>query len=339
MAMFGVVNKTSISDEINKKIEQQNIQNSNNKTAKKQYYKIDEIYTYLSYLSQFGKCYQLLNYNQSDNEVLMLFSKIENNIKTLNDKYNLNLFSDYNDWFLNYLRNHYSYNILTYQNLQSHQESIEDVYLKLDKIISSSIEFKKLNNQNLKKSNHPLGKNALNQNFNISVYKEIEMFNIINKLDYIRSEKCKNTLKEHAIGIHTINMIVDLFHTEISLKLVDMIFEQTKKHFLLDDKYLELLDYAKQYPEDSNYNFNYSDSKINNVKMMLYKTYLGLIKNKIFQEYENAIEKTILHYQSLNEDGKILFKEKYSTGIPLHKFEINLDEYIVKIKKLLAKHS
>lgn len=322
----------------------------------KKHYKIDEVYTHLSYLSLFDKCHQLLannGYNHKtendDNtfEVLEVFRNIDKALKHLDIEFKLGLFEAENDWFLNYLRSHYSFNL----NIYNDENNIDTITYHLSNLIKGS-------NGELHKEPLNIPKKLTSQlkindkNFNFKLYKQIEILNIQNKINYTKNEIMNMFTNSNIIKTDMLDL-VNLCNKNINLDLTDMIFDITETTYQNNPSYQELLAYARATsPNDIQMNTGYNNSKINNTKILLYKVYLNMVKAHIISCYKDAVIKTIVHCEKLmNKDGvqngfcihsEQLEKyiKKYKTkGMPINKFKTSTIEHIERIVGLVKKYS
>ena len=334
-----------------------NVVNTKTKPRKK-HYRIDEMYTYLSYISLFDKCHQLIAYQGYGNkteldentvDVLSIFTKIDNAIKSIDDELQIGIFQDENDWFLNYLRSHYSFNILI--NKDNGKDNIDDItYHLLNLIKNSNGTLSKTPVEIHKKINTKIKNNKLN----FKLYKHMETFNLSNRIDYVKKELSEELSKKYPFNMIDTQNIIGLCHKNINLDLIDLIFNVVKETYQKDPMFIDLMAYAQQNSEnDIELNKNYAESKINNVKILLYKVYFNLIKNQILQEYKSAVIKTASYcHELLQQDAvdngfeiksekmqQFLTKYNEKQGIPLNKIKDTVLTYLLGLVDLAKIHN
>lgn len=323
--------------------------------TKKKYYKIDDLYTHISYLSLFDKCHQMLKANPSDEniEVLGLFVSIDKSLKYLDTKFNLNLFEEENDWILNYLRSHYAFNLQqSLNNTYLEPLSVDDITFNLEKVIEVSNQ----NLHNIKKTKSKTSQSFISNPFNFQLYKQLESINFTNKIQYVQKELLNtiDKINKHGIPNSIILDILSLCHKNIDLDLLDMLFDLSEKLHIKNPSYQDLILYAKNQDNDIEFNRNYKESKFNNVRILLYKSYFNIVKNQLIKEYSNAVVKTFEHCESLcieNNSNKSLFSENYSKinafltkhkkngGMSINKFSKNIEIYIEDLLRVIEKHN
>lgn len=325
---------------------------------RKKHYRIDEMYTYLSYISLFDKCHQLIAYQGYGNktdldentvDVLTIFTKIDNAIKSIDDELQIGIFQEENDWFLNYLRSHYSFNILI--NKDNGKDNIDDItYHLLNLIKNSNGTLNKTPVEIHKKINTKIKNNKLN----FKLYKHMETFNLSNRIDYVKKELSEEISKKYTFNMIDTQNIIGLCHKNINLDLIDLIFNVVKETYQKDPMFVDLMAYAQQNSEnDIELNKNYAESKINNVKILLYKVYFNLIKNQVIQEYKSAVIKTAIYCNELSQKDAVdngfeiksekmqQFLTKYNEkqGIPLNKIKETVLTYLLGLLDLVRKHN
>lgn len=321
----------------------------------KKHYKIDELYTHISYLSLFDKCHQILKAKPSDEniEVLGLFVSIDKSLKHLDIKFKLNLFEEENDWILNYLRSHYAFNLQqSLNNTYLEPLSVDDIELNLEKVIEISNQ----NLHNIKKTKSKTSQSFISNPFNFQLYKQLESMNFTNKIQYVQKELLNTIDKINKHGIpHTIVLdILSLCHQNIDLDLLDMLFDLSENLHIKNPSYQELVLYAKNQENDIEFNRNYKESKFNNVRVLLYKSYFNIVKGQLIKEYSQAVIKTFEYCHSLveeNNSNKSIFdsnynqinaflsKHKKNGGMSINKFSKNIENYIEDLLKVTAKHN
>ena len=322
----------------------------------KKHYKIDEVYTHLSYLSLFDKCHQLIinnGYNHKtendDNtfEVLEVFRNIDKALKHLDIEFKLGLFEAENDWFLNYLRSHYSFNLTMYND----ETNIDNITYHLSNLIKASNG--ELHNEPLNLPKKTTSKLKINDNnFNFKLYKQMEVLNIQNKINYTKNEIMNMFTNSNIVKTDMLDL-VNLCNKNIDLDLMDMIFDITEETYQNNPSYQELLAYARTTSQnDIQMNTGYNNSKINNTKILLYKVYMNMVKAHIISCYKEAAIKTIVHCEKLMskdgvQNGFYIHSEqlekyikKYKTkGMPIDKFKTSTIDHIERIVGLVKKYS
>lgn len=323
-------------------------QNSNNnkKTTK---FMIDDIYSYMSNLSIYGKINQISLKIETKNEndkidITNIIEKIDLKIKDIDDKYNLDFQNDKNIWFKNYLTSYIANSIyykLTFDEKYASKINSYDINAIINEVELNIKNFIEESNK-IKKSKYL--KPDIDNQLNWNIFIETETFKLSQKIENI-----KNYIgKENNITIK--KNVVNLFYNEekrfINNEIIDLIMETTLEEYIKDDKYIKFcqwvndneLNLSKQ--EKHEFNTKFVNSKINLLKFNLFKNYFYFISEEILNEYKKAIIKTHEHIEKLPKDKKeeTIFKFNKSGGLPINKFKLSAIQNFNQLKQTINKY-
>ena len=150
----------------------------------------------------------------------------------------------------------------------------------------------------------------------MKIFKSIETIKIISKLDNISTQENKGKTRYN-------QQIVSLFDKN---KLVKLIFQLSSQEIKKDKAFIELQNYKSE-PKYELLSFNF------------YKTYFYIVSDKVYKEYEEALNKTNIHYDTLSEREQSDFMKKFSTSNNsnklIEKIAENVRKSIEEIHKLI----
>lgn len=150
----------------------------------------------------------------------------------------------------------------------------------------------------------------------MKIFKSIETIKIISKLDNISTQENKGKTRYN-------QQIVSLFDKN---KLVKLIFQLSSQEIKKDKAFIELQNYKSE-PKYELLSFNF------------YKTYFYIVSDKVYKEYEEALNKTNIHYDILSEREQSDFMKKFSTSNNsnklIEKIAENVRKSIEEIHKLI----
>ena len=281
---------------------------------------IDNAFAHISKVSLFNELYNIQKQKVNAKDLLQTVDSIVNEI---NNKYKLNIHETENKWFKDYLIKHIVnaayYEII--KNTDDVKSILNNIKYKLNEVLDSALDYSvsKSPNQYVKK------------NLNMKIFKSIETIKIISKLDNISTQENKGKTRYN-------QQIVSLFDKN---KLVKLIFQLSSQEIKKDKAFIELQNYKsepkyellsfnfyKTYKNPRNYHFN-----------NLYKTYFYIVSDKVYKEYEEALNKTNIHYDTLSEREQSDFMKKFSTSNNsnklIEKIAENVRKSIEEIHKLI----
>lgn len=266
---------------------------------------IENAFAHISKVSLFNELYNIQKQKVNAKDLLQTVDSIVNEI---NNKYKLNIHETRNNWFKDYLIKHIV-NAAYYEivkNTDDVKSILNNIKYKLNEVLDSALDYSvsKSPNQYIKKD------------LNMNMFKSIETIRIVSKLDYISNQENK--------GNNCYNpQIVSLFDKN---KLVKMIFQLTSQELKKDKSFIELQNYKSE-PKYELLSFNF------------YKTYFYIVSDKVYKEYEEALNKTNIHYDTLSEKEKSEFIKKFSTSKNsnklIEKIAENVRKSIEEIHKLI----
>ena len=266
---------------------------------------IDNAFAYIAKVSLFNELYNIQKQKVNAKDLLQTVDSIVNDI---NNKYKLNIHETRNKWFRDYLIKHIV-NAAYYEivkNTDDVKSILNNIKDKLNEVLDSALDYSvsKSPNQYIKKD------------LNMKIFKSIETIKIISKLDNISTQENKSKTRYN-------QQIVSLFNKN---KLVKLIFQLSSQELKKDKAFIELQNYkGEQKYELLSFNF--------------YKTYFYIVSDKVYKEYEEALNKTNIHYDTLSEKEKTEFIEKFSASDKsdklVEKIAENVRKSIEEIHKLI----
>lgn len=266
---------------------------------------IENAFAHISKVSLFNELYNIQKQKVNAKDLLQTVDSIVNEI---NNKYKLNIHETRNNWFKDYLIKHIV-NAAYYEivkNTDDVKSILNNIKYKLNEVLDSALDYSvsKSPNQYIKKD------------LNMNMFKSIETIRIVSKLDYISNQENKGNNRYNP-------QIVSLFDKN---KLVKMIFQLTSQELKKDKSFIELQNYKSE-PKYELLSFNF------------YKTYFYIVSDKVYKEYEEALNKTNIHYDTLSEKEKSEFIKKFSTSKNsnklIEKIAENVRKSIEEIHKLI----
>lgn len=266
---------------------------------------IDNAFAHISKVSLFNELYNIQKQNVNAKDLLQTVDSIVNEI---NNKYKLDIHEIRNKWFRDYLIKHIV-NAAYYEivkNTDDVKSILNNIKDKLNEVLDSALDYSvsKSSNQYIKKD------------LNMKIFKSIETIKIISKLDNISTQENKGKTRYN-------QQIVSLFNKN---KLVKLIFQLSSQELKKDKAFIELQNYkGEQKYELLSFNF--------------YKTYFYIVSDKVYKEYEEALNKTNIHYDTLSEKEQTEFIEKFSASDKsdklVEKIAENVRKSIEEIHKLI----
>ena len=266
---------------------------------------IDNAFAHISKVSLFNELYNIQKQKVNAKDLLQTVDSIVNEI---NNKYKLNIHETENKWFKDYLIKHIVnaayYEII--KNTDDVKSILNNIKYKLNEVLDSALDYSvsKSPNQYVKK------------NLNMKIFKSIETIKIISKLDNISTQENKGKTRYN-------QQIVSLFDKN---KLVKLIFQLSSQEIKKDKAFIELQNYKSE-PKYELLSFNF------------YKTYFYIVNDKVYKEYEEALNKTNIHYDTLSEREQSDFMKKFSTSNNsnklIEKIAENVRKSIEEIHKLI----
>ena len=266
---------------------------------------IDNAFAHISKVSLFNELYNIQKQKVNAKNLLQTVDSIVNEI---NNKYKLDIHETRNKWFRDYLIKHIV-NAAYYEivkNTDDVKSILNNIKNKLNEIFDSALDYSvsKSLNQYIKKD------------LNIKIFKSIESIKIISKLDNVSTQENKGKTRYN-------QQIVSLFDKN---KLVKLIFQLSSQELKKDKAFIELQNYkGEQKYELLSFNF--------------YKTYFYIVSDKVYKEYEEALNKTNIHYDTLSEKEQTEFIEKFSSSDKadklVEKIAENVRKSIEEIHKLI----
>lgn len=265
---------------------------------------IDNAFAHISKVSLFNELYNIQKQKVNAKDLLQTVDSIVNEI---NNKYKLNIHETENKWFKDYLIKHIVnaayYEII--KNTDDVKSILNNIKYKLNEVLDSALDYSvsKSPNQYVKK-------------LNMKIFKSIETIKIISKLDNISTQENKGKTRYN-------QQIVSLFDKN---KLVKLIFQLSSQEIKKDKAFIELQNYKSE-PKYELLSFNF------------YKTYFYIVSDKVYKEYEEALNKTNIHYDTLSEREQSDFMKKFSTSKNsnklIEKIAENVRKSIEEIHKLI----
>ena len=266
---------------------------------------IDNAFAHISKVSLFNELYNIQKQKVNAKDLLQTVDSIVNEI---NNKYKLNIHETENKWFKDYLIKHIVnaayYEII--KNTDDVKSILNNIKYKLNEVLDSALDYSvsKSTNQYIKKD------------LNMKIFKSIETIKIISKLDNISTQENKSKTRYN-------QQIVSLFDKN---KLVKLIFQLSSQELKEDKAFIELQNYKSE-PKYELLSFNF------------YKTYFYIVSDKVYKEYEEALDKTNIHYDTLSEKEQSDFIKKFSTANNsnklIEKIAENVRKSIGEIHKLI----
>lgn len=266
---------------------------------------IENAFAHISKVSLFNELYNIQKQKVNAKDLLQTVDSIVNEI---NNKYKLNIHETRNNWFKDYLIKHIV-NAAYYEivkNTDDVKSILNNIKYKLNEVLDSALDYSvsKSPNQYIKKD------------LNMKMFKSIETIRIISKLDYISNQENKGSYRYN-------QQIVSLFDKD---KLVKLIFQLTSQELKKDKSFIELQNYK-------------SEMKYELLSFNFYKTYFYIVNDKVYKEYEEALNKTNIHYDTLDEKEKSEFIKKFSASDKsdklVEKIAENVRKSIEEIHKLI----
>lgn len=266
---------------------------------------IDNAFAHISKVSLFNELYNIQKQKVNAKDLLQTVDSIVNEI---NNKYKLDIHEIRNKWFRDYLIKHIV-NAAYYEivkNTDDVKSILNNIKDKLNEVLDSALDYSvsKSLNQYVKKD------------LNIKIFRSIETIKIISKLDNISTQENKGKTRYN-------QQIVSLFDKN---KLVKLIFQLSSQELKEDKAFIELQNYK-------------SETKYELLSFNFYKTYFYIVSDKVYKEYEEALNKTNIHYDTLSEKEKSEFIKKFSTSNNsnklIEKITENVRKSIEEIHKLI----
>ena len=266
---------------------------------------IDNAFAHISKVSLFNELYNIQKQKVNAKDLLQTVDSIVNEI---NNKYKLDIHETKNKWFRDYLIKHIV-NAAYYEivkNTDDVKSILNNIKYKLNEVLDSALDYSvsKSTNQYIKKD------------LNMKIFKSIETIKIISKLDNISTQENKSKTRYN-------QQIVSLFDKN---KLVKLIFQLSSQELKEDKAFIELQNYKSE-PKYELLSFNF------------YKTYFYIVSDKVYKGYEEALDKTNIHYDTLSEKEQSDFIKKFSTANNsnklIEKIAENVRKSIGEIHKLI----
>lgn len=266
---------------------------------------IDNAFAHISKVSLFNELYNIQKQKVNAKDLLQTVDSIVNEI---NNKYKLDIHETKNKWFRDYLIKHIV-NAAYYEivkNTDDVKSILNNIKYKLNEVLDSALDYSvsKSTNQYIKKD------------LNMKIFKSIETIKIISKLDNISTQENKGKTRYN-------QQIVSLFDKN---KLVKLIFQLSSQELKEDKAFIELQNYK-------------SELKYELLSFNFYKTYFYIVSDKVYKEYEEALDKTNIHYDTLSEKEQSDFIKKFSTANNsnklIEKIAENVRKSIGEIHKLI----
>lgn len=264
---------------------------------------IDNAFTHIAKVSLFNELYNIQKQKVNAKDLLQTVDSIVNEI---NNKYKLNIHETRNNWFKDYLIKHIV-NAAYYEivkNTDDVKSILNNIKYKLNEVLDSALDYSvsKSPNQYIKKD------------LNMKIFKSIETIRIVSKLDYISNQENKGNNRYNP-------QIVSLFDKN---KLVKLIFQLSSQELKKDKSFIELKNYKSE-PKYELLSFNF------------YKTYFYIVNDKVYKEYEEALNKTNIYYDTLSEKEQSEFIKKFSTSNNSNKLIEKITENVRKSIKEIHK--